>query len=932
MADQSFFEAFDAAPAEEAKPATSSLADAFKSGTEEREPSVITTLGSPITGLEAGAAEIVGAPVDVTAWALRKAGVPIGKMPIGGSESLKALGRKYMETVGATTIEPTTEAERLLYSFGKGTAGAVVPAIAAETVLPKLAGLYPKTAQTLETLFAPRAAGVAPMAELATLGGTSGVGAEVGMEMVPEKWKPLAGLAGGIVGGGVGALGVSGARTLPALAQRGLEYLEPISEKGIEKAAARRLGEAASSPLAALEAIETRPSEIVPGSRPTTFELTGDVGLGQSQRKAETMYPAPFLERKGEQAAARSKELEGVAPSGEITDLPAHLKNRHEELDRNAAMYVADAERKARQEVAKLGGASTPEEYGRILRERLEEAKSTMRHEREDLYKDVDPTGSVVVDASPVAASAKSTFKVGRMASPLSAVESDIFEKAKTLGPDTSFKDLRDFDTYVTAEMAAEKRARGETPTWGRLSALKSKIMDVLNQSVENESLAAAKAKHIEYKTTFGRGPVGETLRTEGFGGQYRAPDAATVSKFFPAGEKGFEAASAFRKAAGSDKEAMDAMHDYVVWSLKKEAMTPAGSIDPVKFANWRNRHESALRAFPELASKFDSAVSASERVAAAADATKQVIKDQQSKAVQKVMNLTDAEDVKKTVGSIFGQKDAASQLADLAAKAKDNPDAFNGLRRAVAEHIRDRFISNAEAGTTGVNLIKSDSFQTFLKNNAAALGKVFNPEEIASMKRVAADLHRANRSVRSTALPGRSTSAQDILPTIKDKKLDLKSLFDVIIGGGGLAMMGSHPVLGAMSMTSAAGHHIIEGLRHEGLQSINDLVTEALLNPDVAKRLLQKMPAKRGEALPGIEESLRRLPAYGLMEGERGESAKPQYARGGKVGFTPAKLLAMAERSKKRIQSHTEPLLDHPDEHVVHALKVANGNINDGQ
>lgn len=932
MADQSFFEAFETGEetpkAGKATTAGPSFAEAFEKGTEAREPTILSTLGSPVTGAYVGAAEMLGAPVDVTAWALRKAGVPTGKMPIGGSESLKALGRKYMETIGARPIEPSTEFERLLYAGGKGVAGAVAPAVAAETMLPKLAPLAPRTAEVLETLFAPRAAGVAPMAELAGLGGAGGVGAEAAMEMVPEHWKPTAGLAGGMVGGGIGALGLAGARQLPILASKFGEYLEPLTTAGIEKAAARRLGEAVESPIAAAEAIETRPRELVPGSQPTTFELTGDTGLGQLQRRAETLYPERFLERKGEQATARHEELAKVSPTGEITDLPAYLRERHSELDDNAARYVAAAQRDAQREVEKLGGAGTPEDYGRILRGKLEEAKNKMREERADLYAAVDPEGNVMVDASPIAKAAESTFKVGKLGSPLSSVESDILAKAKTLGPDTAFKDLQEFDTYVTAEMAAEKRARGETPTWRRLANTKTKIMDVLNESVENATLAAAKEKHGEYKTTFGRGPVGEALRTEGFAGQYRAPDASAVAKFFPAGDKGFEAATAFRKAAANDQEALTTMHDYITASLRKEATDANGVLDPAKFAAWRKRHESALRAFPELSGRFDKASDAAERLAAAAEATKAVINDQQSKAVRSVMDLTSADDVKKTIGSIFGQRNPVGQIRDLVAKTSTNPDARNGLRRAVAEYVRDRFISNAEAGTTGVNLIKSDSFQTFVKQNAPALREIFTPEELKSMQAVAADLHRTNRSIRSTALPGRSTTAQDLLPEIKEGKHDIKSLLDVIVGGGGLAMMSTHPVLGALSMTSAAGHHVIEGLRQQGLASINDLMAEALLNPDVAKRLLRKVPMKPKDVGAGIQESLRRLPAYGLIESSGERSG---YATGGAPRpreMTADDMIRAAERSKKKIQSDTKPILDEEDETVVHALRVANQHI----
>ena len=42
--------------------------------------------------------------------------------------------------------------------------------------------------------------------------------------------------------------------------------------------------------------------------------------------------------------------------------------------------------------------------------------------------------------------------------------------------------------------------------------------------------------------------------------------------------------------------------------------------------------------------------------------------------------------------------------------------------------------------------------------------------------------------------------------------------------------------------------------------------------------------------------------------------------------------LIAAVERAKADSQKATEQILDQPDEHVVHALKIANGSINHGQ
>lgn len=79
-------------------------------------------------------------------------------------------------------------------------------------------------------------------------------------------------------------------------------------------------------------------------------------------------------------------------------------------------------------------------------------------------------------------------------------------------------------------------------------------------------------------------------------------------------------------------------------------------------------------------------------------------------------------------------------------------------------------------------------------------------------------------------------------------------------------------------------------------------------------------LPAQIERAAPGITRGIG-LP---LSEDREGR------ATGGRTNgrMTVAYLLKMAENSKKKIQNSTEQLLDHPDESVVSALKVANKHI----
>jgi hypothetical protein len=56
-------------------------------------------------------------------------------------------------------------------------------------------------------------------------------------------------------------------------------------------------------------------------------------------------------------------------------------------------------------------------------------------------------------------------------------------------------------------------------------------------------------------------------------------------------------------------------------------------------------------------------------------------------------------------------------------------------------------------------------------------------------------------------------------------------------------------------------------------------------------------------------------------------EKRETQRATGGRI-MTADRMISMAKRAKKEIESQTKALLDEPDEHIVKALKVANEHI----
>lgn len=333
---------------------------------------------------------------------------------------------------------------------------------------------------------------------------------------------------------------------------------------------------------------------------------------------------------------------------------------------------------------------------------------------------------------------------------------------------------------------------------------------------------------------------------------------------FFHAGPSGGEGVANLRRLVG-DAKASSILSDYAAAKLKSVATNADGTLDPGKIATFQKAHAEALKAFPDLNAKFSTAAKAQQTVDAVAKARKQDLDTYQAGAIGKVMNAA-PEDVTKHIGAIFGSKDASAQMGRLAREAASDKTgaATAGLRKGIADFINSRFISNTEAGTSGSNLVKSDAFQTFMRQSRGALSTVFKPDEIASMDAIAADLHRANRSVTAVKLPGSPGTAQDLTAVAKGAHGKQEPLLREIVEGAVTGHVGLGPIGAIAGGAAAVGKHIAGAMRAAGYAKVDDLVKDALLNPSLAKALLMKAPmrAERGSDI-SLAQQLRRLSVF---------------------------------------------------------------------
>lgn len=364
---------------------------------------------------------------------------------------------------------------------------------------------------------------------------------------------------------------------------------------------------------------------------------------------------------------------------------------------------------------------------------------------------------------------------------------------------------------------------------------------------------------------------------------------SAIPEMFFHSGPSGAEGVRSLRGLVG-DQRADSILSDYAASRLKQAAMRPDGTLDPKKTALWQKQHTEALGSMPGLSDRFSSVAKASEAVADAAALRKAATDAYQKSSVGKLLSVRDASDVTNTIGSLLSQKNSAvGDMRQLAAEAAKDPDSKMGLRKAIVDYMHGRFIGNADN-------LKSDQFQTFLKEKKAALATVFKPEEIANMEAIAADLARQKKVFDQSRLPGQSVTTPDAIAAAKRAaaRKEPGSLFDKIWKGA--LAGGEGGAAGAIAGTGVAiGSHVLGGMRNAGFKKVDDLIKAALLNETgdgaLAKSLLMKAPARPdiGSEV-SLGQQLRRLSAFSgaQLAGGNDDQEPPHRAAGGRVEVEP--------------------------------------------
>lgn len=822
-------------------------------------------------------------------------------------ETTPSYGHQMREAAGLEgAMAPKNAAERIASGIGEGAAGAVL---------------------------APGA-----MVPNAVLGGFAGGVGRGAAEVVPDPYKPIAELAGNVLGVAAGA----GAAAIPGVAARGASRMvKPVTRAGQEEIAGRYLASRMTD-QAPYPALERPAREIIPGSKPTLFQETGDMGLGALEREnLQTRAPQDFMQRRADQNAARLDTIENLVASGDPRDVSRAVTAQMNAIDTATQQAVDRLTREARDRAAVIGGHNAPEAYGAELRTALRSAEDEARMYERALWDNVDPTNSMTIDMRPLQAAHAAIYGdlTAAARASLSPVEQTVAHLIDGYNGVMPFRELTDARSLVSSAMREELKDRGRTPAYARLAQLRGAMEDRINgvvteraaddaarvsagempseqalasriqqlvaewqsgratganaaagngeaatvgpasgraaprtggeepggpgvdardQGVQGPTFDPAAAERLrdatratrERATTFGADPLKGILRREQQGGPYVMRDAMVPEKVFRPGPAGAQDLGRFVDAVGAER-ALPVISDYAASSLRRSAMDADGMIDPARFDTWRRRHSEALRAVPGLERRFSDAARAAQEVADATALRRSAINEAQQGVFGRLIGAEDVQDIRKVVGSTLS---SAAETKRLMAAVRGHPGGLDGMRRAVVDYMTSKLISNTEGATTGRGLIKSDQFQTFVRQHEDSLRAVLTPEQFATLRNVADDLQRANRSLTAVKIPGQSNTAQDFYATMEGASRLGQLMANLASGATSMASRvvpgGRHAVTGAEIAVNAA--------RTAGFSKVDALVRQALLDPEFARLLLQKVP--RGTARAADRVFARRL------------------------------------------------------------------------
>jgi hypothetical protein len=637
--------------------------------------------------------------------------------------------------------------------------------------------------------------------------------------------------------------------------------------------------------------------ELVQGVQPTLGEVANDQGIAQAQNALKQRYPQPFQAKEAARGLGMAEQLQKGTTVGNPEDIGSFVvsqMNKAEELSsakeqgmqQSSDQNVAAMQGAATNKIAELGKYGQQPEEGATGDTRLD-ARAVRKDQASGMYKVLDSVNQEPADHVTLRNAANDvqteSQKAGQrpMGSEVNRITNDILDTSKDRSD--NIEELRGY----MSQIKELQREQGISPTD---KARLGKLLDAANTGLKNtvnglalQDVSFYNKLLAEKEIALGKTGIGQNTATalqgsESAGGDVfpsspRAEISQTQRSSGAAGSKSLQenAPTKFGKpeldqynranAVYRQNKTLDALEDSNI--IKSD-----GTIDPAKFDRWYNQTKNTknIAAAGEWGKKLVSAKEAQQSLEQYREQVQKQLDDyrlsraQANKEFQKTrlsQFIGENTDPVKVVGKIFkdGTKNPAKEMADLVKDLKQDPDAFNGLKAAIAQHINNNVAkaniiesSRSKVGVVG----RPNDLQNFFTKNEKALGEVYSPEEIKNIKNVSAEIQRNQQYERMANIKGQSNTAKNLAQNSAPAKQSMYSW--VLHGAGkmatGAAILGEHFIGGlhglAIGYGAAKGAAFLDRLHAAGIENSNALELAMYTNPVFANEMLQRFSGEQ--------------------------------------------------------------------------------------
>ena len=373
-------------------------------------------------------------------------------------------------------------------------------------------------------------------AGLAT-GAASGVGSQLGQDLLPDDLKAAGSVLGGIaLPSGIHITGGALRGGFGAVANPLLNYVAPTrgtpnvlldvatgapleSTAGVPvmateqqaRMAGNRIQAQATNPQMVRDVLANPPPNPIPNDQPTTFQMTRDPGLGMMERGiSRTPAASPdFVARAAQQNDARVAAVDSIAPAADPSAVSDAVQAHASEVAEYGAARVAQAQEQTASQIAQaqaaegariqalhgeaqtalegMGGDHGPAGdsiVGQALRAPIADANTAARAAEGRLWDAIDPDRTLAVNMRPIRDGATAITEDGSPnAKPLSGEEEKIFQTAAEMPDVQPFRDLVAFRNRITDELRVQRGLQGNPQSVRRLSILLGHVHDAMEES-----------------------------------------------------------------------------------------------------------------------------------------------------------------------------------------------------------------------------------------------------------------------------------------------------------------------------------------------------------------------------------------------------------------------------------------------------------------